>query len=138
MQLGEFHEIKFLSRSPRSFKLNIRTRYSYDLQRPPVEDVSTKCIVVLHRVSRVSFVHAQIWPPYHFPEQRDRLQAAIDDPDALRLVVDLNWAEGAPGKELSSLVKQLCYVYGRVKASAMPPRLTLTSYRGRAAASLDK
>lgn len=69
-------------------------------------------------------------------EQRKRLQAAMDDPDSLRLVVDLNWAESASGKELSSLVKQLCYVYGRAKASLVPPRLTLTSYEGRAAAAL--
>lgn len=71
-------------------------------------------------------------------EQRGRLQAAIDDPDSLRLVVDLNWAEDASGKELSSLVKQLCYVYNRVKASAAPPTLTLTSFRGRAAEALAK
>lgn len=70
------------------------------------------------------------------PEQRARLQAALDDPEALRLVVDLNWAESASGKELSSLVKQLCYVYGRARASLTPPRLTLTSYHGRAAAAL--
>eukprot|EP00752_Nemacystus_decipiens_P010183 g9074.t1 len=69
-------------------------------------------------------------------EQKERLQAARDDPEALRLVVDLHWAESASGKELSSLVKQLCYVYGRVKASLTPPRLALTAYRGRAAVAL--
>lgn len=61
------------------------------------------------------------------------MQAAADDPDSLQLVIDLNWAESASGKELSSLAKQLCYVYNRARASSMPPRLTLTSYRGRAA-----
>jgi len=74
--------------------------------------------------------------PHLFPEQRARLKAALDDPEALRLVVDLNWAESASGKELSSLVKQLCYVYGRARASLTPPRLTLASYHGRAAAAL--
>lgn len=72
------------------------------------------------------------------PEQRDRLLAAADDPDSLRLVVDLKWAEEASGKELSSLVKQLCYVYNRVRASLTPPTLTLTSYGGRAATALNK
>lgn len=71
-------------------------------------------------------------------EQLTRVRAAIDDPDSLRLVVDLNWAECASGKELSSLVKQLCYVYNRVKASMTPPTLTLTSYRGRMAGAMDK
>ncbi|CAM9953787.1 unnamed protein product, partial [Hapterophycus canaliculatus] len=66
-------------------------------------------------------------------EQRERMQAAVDDPDSLQLVIDLNWAEGASGKELSSLAKQLCYVYNRARANSMPPRLTLTSYRSRAA-----
>lgn len=71
-------------------------------------------------------------------EQKERLQAARDDPESLRLVVDLHWAESASGKELSSLVKQLCYVYGRARASLAPPRLALTSYQGRAAAALKR
>eukprot|EP00904_Undaria_pinnatifida_P009979 jgi/Undpi1/6110/HiC_scaffold_20.g08595.m1 len=70
-------------------------------------------------------------------EQRERLQAAIDNPDSLRLVVDLNLAESASGKEVSSLAKQLCYVYNRVKASSAPPTLTLTSYQGRVATALS-
>ncbi|CAB1097236.1 unnamed protein product [Ectocarpus sp. CCAP 1310/34] len=70
-------------------------------------------------------------------EQQERMRRAMDDPDSLRLVIDLNWAESAPGKELSSLVKQLCYVYSRAKASSMPPRLTLTSYQGKVAAALE-
>lgn len=53
-------------------------------------------------------------------------------------MVDLHWAESASGKELSSLVKQLCYVYGRARASLMPPRLALTSYQGRAAVALKR
>ncbi|CAM9905622.1 unnamed protein product [Ectocarpus sp. 13 AM-2016] len=69
-------------------------------------------------------------------EQQERMRRAMDDPNSLRLVIDLNWAESAPGKELSSLVKQLCYVYSRARASLMPPRLTLTSYQGKAAAAL--
>lgn len=71
-------------------------------------------------------------------EQKERLQEARDNPESLRLVVDLHWAESASGKELSSLVKQLCYVYGRARASLTPPRLTLTSYQGRAAAALKR
>lgn len=75
----------------------------------------------------------------HSPEQLERLKAAMDDPCSLRLVIDLSWAEGdASGKELSSLAKQLCYVYNRVKASTSPPTLTLTSFTGRAAAVLNK
>ncbi|CAM9101691.1 unnamed protein product [Ectocarpus fasciculatus] len=70
-------------------------------------------------------------------EQQERMRAAMDDPSSLRLVIDLNWAEDASGKELSSLVKQLCYVYSRARASSMPPRLSLTSYQGRAAAALE-
>lgn len=74
-----------------------------------------------------------------FPsEQRERLQAAIDNPDSLRIVVDLDLAESTSGKEVSSLVKQLCYVYNRVKASPAPPTLTLTSYQGRVATALSK
>eukprot|EP00903_Cladosiphon_okamuranus_P009581 g9123.t1 len=69
-------------------------------------------------------------------EQKERLQAARDNPESLRLAIDLHWSENASGKELSSLVKQLCYVYGRARASAAPPRLALTSYQGRAAAAL--
>lgn len=76
---------------------------------------------------------------FHSPEQLERLKAARDDPGSMRLVVDLSWAEGdASGKELSSLAKQLCYVYNRVKASMTPPALTLTSFTGRAAAVLNK
>lgn len=73
-----------------------------------------------------------------FSEQKERLQAARDNPESLRLVVDLHWAESTSGKELSSLVKQLCYVYSRAKASLTPPRLALTSYQGRAAAALKR
>ncbi|CAN0470123.1 unnamed protein product [Ectocarpus sp. 12 AP-2014] len=69
-------------------------------------------------------------------KQQERMRRAMDDPSSLRLVIDLNWAESAPGKELSSLVKQLCYVYSRARASSIPPRLTLTSYQGKAAAAL--
>ena len=72
-------------------------------------------------------------------EQLGRLKAAMNDPGSLELVVDLSWAESdASGKEMASLAKQLCYVYNRVKASMTPPTLTLTSYRGRTAAVLDK
>lgn len=71
-------------------------------------------------------------------EQRERLQAAMDNPNSLQLVVDLNWAESLSDKELSSLRKQLCYVYGRVKASLTPPALTLTSYQGRAAEVMQR
>lgn len=97
-----------------------------------------------HHRCPIAVVSSIVYPSVSFravclsSEQRERLQAAIDDPDSLRLVVDLNWAESASGKELSSLVKQLSYVYGRAKASLMPPRLTLTSYQGRAAAALKR
>lgn len=76
---------------------------------------------------------------FHSPEQLERLKAALDDPCSLRLVIDLSWAEGdASGKELSSLAKQLCYVYNRIKASMTPPSLTLTSFTGKAAAVLNR
>lgn len=68
------------------------------------------------------------------------MQALKDNPnqDLLKLVVDLKWAESLSDKELSSLAKQVCYVYGRVKASWSPPSLTLASYRGRAAEILQR
>ncbi|CAM9392384.1 unnamed protein product [Sphacelaria rigidula] len=73
-------------------------------------------------------------------EQRMRMQALKDNPgqDLLRLVVDLKWAESLSDKELSSLAKQVCYVYGRVKASSSPPLLTLASYGGKAAEVLQR
>lgn len=69
-----------------------------------------------------------------------RMQALKDNPDQdlLRLVVDLKWAESLSDKELSSLAKQVCYVYGRVKASSSPPLLTLASYGGKAAEVLQR
>lgn len=91
------------------------------------------------KICRYSLTRAQslfFVPLASRAEQKERLQAARDNPESLRLVVDLHWAETASGKELSSLVKQLCYVYGRARASLTPPRLTLTSYQGRAAAAL--
>lgn len=72
------------------------------------------------------------------PEQRVRLQAARDYPNSLRLVVDLTWAETLSDKELSSLAKQVCYVYGRVRAALAPPSLTLASYGGSAAEALQR
>lgn len=71
-------------------------------------------------------------------EQRVRLQAARDYPNSLRLVVDLTWAETLSDKELSSLAKQVCYVYGRVRAALAPPSLTLASYGGSAAEALQR
>ena len=53
-------------------------------------------------------------------------------------MVDLDLAESASGKEVSSLVKQLCYVYNRLKTSLAPPTLTLASYQGRVATALSK
>lgn len=52
-------------------------------------------------------------------------------------MVDLSWADTLSGKEMSSLRKQLCYVYSHVRSSTSPTSLTFTSYRGRVGEALD-